>query len=163
MPNAVVGYLSALNALERAKNMAGRPKMRRDLELLEELPEDMVFAMFEAGKPISAICYELGIGRRALEKWIEANDRDDMIARARAKAADELACETLAIADSADPEHAAHARVRIQTRQWLAEKWKPSVYGTKQAQIQVNIHSMRMDALRHAEVIEAELSTGESK
>ena len=62
-----------------------------------------------------------------------------------------------------DPEHAAHARVRIQTRQWLAEKWKPSVYGTKQAQIQVNIHSMRMDALRHAEVIEAELSTGQDK
>jgi len=86
-----------------------------------------------------------------------------MIARARAKAADELACETLAIADSADPEHAAHARVRIQTRQWLAEKWKPSVYGAKQAQVQVNIHSMRMDALRHAEVIDVELSTGESK
>jgi hypothetical protein len=163
VPNAGVGYLSALNALERAKNMPGRPKTRRDLELLEDLPEDMVFAMFEAGKPVSVICYELGIGRRALEKWIEANDRDDMIARARAKAADELACETLAIADSADPEHAAHARVRIQTRQWLAEKWKPSVYGAKQAQVQVNIHSMRMDALRHAEVIEVELSTGQDK
>jgi hypothetical protein len=155
--------LIALKALERAKNMPGRPKTRRDLELLEDLPDDMVFAMFEAGKPVSVICYELGIGRRALEKWIEENDRDDMIARARAKAADELACETLAIADSADPEHAAHARVRIQTRQWLAEKWKPSVYGAKQAQVQVNIHSMRMDALRHAEVIEAELSTGQDK
>jgi len=163
VPNAGVGYLIALNALERAKNMPGRPKMRRDLELLEDLPEDMVFAMFEAGKPISAICYELGIGRRALEKWMEENDRDDMIARARAKAADELACETLAIADNTDPEHAAHARVRIQTRQWLAEKWKPSVYGAKQAQVQINIGSMRMDALRHAEVIDVELSTGESK
>ena len=163
MRNAGVGYLSALKALEGAKNMAGRPKMRRDLELLEDLPEDMVFAMFEAGKPISTICYELGIGRRALEKWIEENDRDDMIARARAKAADELACETLAIADSADPEHAAHARVRIQTRQWLAEKWKPSVYGAKQSAIQINIGSMRMDALRHAEVIDAELSTGQDQ
>ena len=85
MPNAGVGYLSALKALEGAKNMAGRPKLRRDLELLEDLPEDMVFAMFEAGKPISTICYELGIGRRALEKWIEENDRDDMIARVRAR------------------------------------------------------------------------------
>ena len=163
MPDAGLGYLSALKPLERAENMPGRPKFRRDLELLEDLPEDMVFAMFEAGKSVSVICYELGIGRRALEKWIEESDRDDMIARARAKAADELACETLAIADSADPEHAAHARVRIQTRQWLAEKWKPSVYGAKQAQVQVNIHSMRMDALRHAEVIEVELSTGQDK
>jgi len=163
VPSAGVGYLIALKALERAENMPGRPKTRRDLELLEDLPEDMVFAMFEAGKPVSVICYELGIGRRALEKWIEENDRDDMIARARAKAADELACETLAIADNTDPEHAAHARVRIQTRQWLAEKWKPSVYGAKQAQVQVNIHSMRMDALRHAEVIEVELSTGQDK
>jgi len=163
VPSAGVGYLIALKPLERAENMPGRPKTRRDLELLEDLPEDMVFAMFEAGKPVSVICYELGIGRRALEKWIEENDRDDMIARARAKAADELACETLAIADNTDPEHAAHARVRIQTRQWLAEKWKPSVYGAKQAQVQVNIHSMRMDALRHAEVIEVELSTGQDK
>ena len=163
MPNAGVGYLSASNALERAKNMAGRPKFRRDIALLEELPEDLIFSMVEAGKPMSVICIELGIGRKALETWIEDQDRPDMIARARAKAADELACETLAIADSADPEHAAHARVRIQTRQWLAEKWKPSVYGAKQAQIQVNIHSMRMDALRHAEVIEVELSTGQDK
>ena len=144
--------------------MAGTPKFHQDMKMLAKLPEDMIWSMLEAGKSHTDICLEMGISRKALERWMDEVDIDgDKLARARAQAADRLAVETLQIADQADPEHAAHARVRIQTRQWLAEKWKPSVYGTKQAAIQVNIHSMRMDALRHAEVIEAELSTGESK
>jgi hypothetical protein len=53
---------------------------------------------------------------------------------------------------------------RIRTRQWLAERWDQKTYGLQKAQqVNINIGSMRMDALRHAEVIEAELSTGEGK
>jgi len=54
--------------------VAGRPKFRKDMELLEELPSDMIVSMFEAGKSQTMICYELGIGRRALEQWIEDAD-----------------------------------------------------------------------------------------
>ena len=81
--------------------MAGRPKFRQDMELLEELPDDMIVSMLEVGKSQTMICYELGIGRRALEQWIEDTD-PTIIARARAKAADKLAVETMTIADGMD-------------------------------------------------------------
>ena len=108
--------------------MAGRPKFRQDMTLLEELPHDMIVSMFEAGKSQTTICYELGIGRRALEQWIEDTD-PSIIARARAIAADKLAVETMSIADDMDVEHPQRDVQRIRTRQWLAERWDQKTYG----------------------------------
>lgn len=139
--------------------MAGQKKKRLDLEVLDSIPIEHVVAMFESGKSMTRICKDLGIGRRALEIWCDAEANADKITLARARAADNLACETLEIADSAAIEESNLARVRIQTRQWLAEKWKPSVYAQqKGAAVNINIQGMRMDALRHVEVLE-ELST----
>ena len=41
------------------------------MALLDELPDEMILSMLEVGKSQTQICYELGIGRRALEQWIE--------------------------------------------------------------------------------------------
>ena len=140
--------------------MPGRPKFRRDMELLEELPDDMIVSMFEVGKSQTMICYELGIGRRALEQWIEDTD-PTIIARARAKAADKLAVETMDIADSMADSNPQRDVQRIRTRQWLAERWDQKTYGLqKQAQVTINLQDLRIDALRHVEVI-SDLSTGE--
>jgi hypothetical protein len=138
--------------------MAGRPKFRKDMELLEELPDDMIVSMFEVGKSQTMICYELGIGRRALEQWIEDTD-PTIIARARAKAADKLAVETMTIADSMDVDNPQRDVQRIRTRQWLAERWDQKTYGLQKAQqITINVQDLRMAALRHVEVID-DLST----
>ena len=141
--------------------MPGRPKFRRDMELLEELPEDMIVSMFEAGKSQTMISYELGIGRKALEQWIE--DADPTIsARARAKAADKLAVETMTIADGMDVDNPQRDVQRIRTRQWLAERWDQKTYGLQKAQqININVQDLRMAALRHVEVID-DLSTEKS-
>jgi hypothetical protein len=136
----------------------GRPKFRRDMELLEELPDDMIVSMFEAGKSQTMISYELGIGRRALEQWIEDTD-PNIIARARAKAADKLAVETMTIADSMADSNPQRDVQRIRTRQWLAERWDQKTYGLQKAQqININVQDLRMAALRHVEVID-DLST----
>jgi hypothetical protein len=128
------------------------------MALLEELPDDMIVAMLEAGKSQTMICYELGIGRRALEQWIEDTD-PTIIARARAKAADKLAVETMTIADGMDVDHAQRDVQRIRTRQWLAERWDQKTYGLQKAQqININVQDLRMAALRHVEVID-DLST----
>jgi hypothetical protein len=128
------------------------------MELLEELPEDMIVSMFEVGKSQTMICYELGIGRRALEQWIEDTD-PTIIARARAKAADKLAVETMTIADSMADSNPQRDVQRIRTRQWLAERWDQKTYGLQKAQqININIQDLRMAALRHVEVID-DLST----
>ena len=141
--------------------MAGRPKFRQDMALLEELPDDMIVAMFEAGKSQTMICYELGIGRRALEQWIEDTD-PTIIARARAKAADKLAVETMTIADSMADSNPQRDVQRIRTRQWLAERWDQKTYGLQKAQqININVQDLRMAALRHVEVID-DLSTEKS-
>jgi hypothetical protein len=131
------------------------------MELLEELPDDMIVSMLEVGKSQTMICYELGIGRRALEQWIEDTD-PTIIARARAKAADKLAVETMTIADSMADSNPQRDVQRIRTRQWLAERWDQKTYGLQKAQqININIQDLRMAALRHVEVID-DLSTEKS-
>ena len=138
--------------------MAGRPKFREDMALLEDLPDDMIVSMFEAGKSQTQISYERGIGRRALEQWIEDTD-PTIIARARAKAADKLAVETLDIADSMADSNPQRDVQRIRTRQWLAERWDQKTYGLqKAASVNINIQDLRMAALRHVEVVD-DLST----
>jgi hypothetical protein len=128
------------------------------MELLEELPDDMIVSMLEVGKSQTMICYELGIGRRALEQWIEDTD-PTIIARARAKAADKLAVETMTIADSMADSNPQRDVQRIRTRQWLAERWDQKTYGLQKAQqININVQDLRMAALRHVEVVD-DLST----
>jgi hypothetical protein len=128
------------------------------MALLEDLPDDMILSMLEVGKSQTQICYELGIGRRALEQWIEDTD-PTIITRARAKAADKLAVETLDIADSMADSNPQRDVQRIRTRQWLAERWDQKTYGLqKAASVNINIQDLRMAALRHVEVVE-DLST----
>ena len=142
--------------------MAGTPKRRKDVAFLNEMPEEMIFGMVESGKSIGDICIELGIGKRALEDWIEENDHGAMITRARVRAADLLACDTIKIADSMADSNPQRDVQRIRTRQWLAERWDQKTYGLQKAQqININVQDLRMAALRHVEVID-DLSTEKS-
>ncbi len=139
--------------------MVGNPKRRQDIAFLNQMPEEMIFSMVESGKSIANICIELGISKRALDDWIEENDHGAMITRARTRAADLLACETIEIADSMADSNPQRDVQRIRTRQWLAERWDQKTYGLqKAAQVNINIQDLRMAALRHTEVIE-DLST----
>lgn len=139
--------------------MVGNPKRRQDIAFLNQMPEEMIFSMVESGKSIANICIELGISKRALDDWIEENDYGAMITRARTRAADLLACETIEIADSMADSNPQRDVQRIRTRQWLAERWDQKTYGLqKAAQVNINIQDLRMAALRHTEVLE-DLST----
>ncbi len=59
------------NGFKAGLSMAGTPKRRKDVAFLNDMPEEMIFAMVESGKSIGDICIELGIGKRALDDWIE--------------------------------------------------------------------------------------------
>jgi hypothetical protein len=139
--------------------VVGNPKRKQDVAFLNDMPEELIFSMVEAGKSIANICIDLGISKRALDDWIEENDHGAMIARARTRAADLMACETIEIADGMDVDHAQRDVQRIRTRQWLAERWDQKTYGLqKAASVNINIQDLRMAALRHTEVLE-DLST----
>jgi len=119
--------------------------------------------MVESGKSIGDICIELGISKRALDDWIEENDHSAMITRARVRAADLMACDTIKIADGMDVDHAQRDVQRIRTRQWLAERWDQKTYGLQKAQqININVQDLRMAALRHVEIVD-DLSTEKSQ
>ena len=139
--------------------MAGRPKQKSDLVVLNTLPREQIAALFEAGKSVSRICMQLGVSRRAMDAWLDAPEQEGFLARTRARAADELVTETIEIADEVDSLEVNKARLRVQTRQWVAERWNPAAYAqNKMPSVQVNLSGMRLDALRHIEVIE-EVST----
>ena len=143
--------------------MVGNPKRKQDVAFLNEMPEEMIFSMVEAGASIANICISLGISKRALDDWIEENDHGAMIARARTRAADLMACETIEIADGMADSNPQRDVQRIRTRQWLAERWDQKTYGLqKAASININIQDLRMAALRHVEVVD-DLSTGEKQ
>jgi len=139
--------------------MPGTPKKWSDVQVLNKLPEDMILAMFEAGKSVADICIDLGVSKRALDIWIEENELEPRITRARMYAADLMACETVKIADAIDEANPARPLHRIRTRQWMAERWDRKTYGTQSGpSITLNIQDLRLNALRHAEVVE-DLST----
>ena len=87
-------------------------------------------------------------------------EQEGFLIRARARAADELVGQMIDIADDTDYQEVQKAKLRVQTRQWVAERWNPQAYAqTKQPTVQVNLAGMRLDALRHIEVVEQDVST----
>jgi hypothetical protein len=143
--------------------MAGRPKRKADMATLDLMPREHIVSMLEAGQPIARICYALGVGRVALEEWLNSPDNEGLASRARAKAADDMVAESILIADETDVEEVQKARLRVQTRQWVAERWNPSAYAqNKMPSVQVNLSGMRLDALRRIEVVE-DISTEHSE
>ena len=95
------------------------------------------------------------MGRVALEEWLNLPENEGLASRARAKAADDMVAESILIADESSIEEVNKARLRVQTRQWVAERWNPAAYAqTKMPSVQVNLSGMRLDALRRIEVVE---------
>ena len=140
--------------------MAGQKKKVEDLALLDTLPRDQIQTLFEAGLSETRICYKLGVGRKALTVWLDRPENEGFLSRVRAKAADNLVSEIIEISDETDIAEVNKARLRVQTRQWVAERWNPAAYAqNKMPSVTVNLANLRLDALRHGEVLEAELPT----
>lgn len=107
-----------------------------------ELAKKVCDALARTGS-LRAVCKELGIGRNTIIGWV-VDDIDgfaDAYARAKDMGIDELVDETLEISDETPPLTAlgqtdsgaiAHAKIRIETRRWLAERMAPRRYGVKQ-------------------------------
>jgi len=139
--------------------MAGRPKRKEDLIKLDQVPQEQIIVMLEEGKSITRVCMALGVGRTAMNVWLSKPENVELVSRARVRAADLMVSDALDIADSATIEEVNLAKLRIQTRHWTAERWNAPAYAQQKGQqVSINVQGMRMDALRHVEVLE-DLST----
>lgn len=129
--------------------MAGRPKVKADTAIIQlRLAE--IEEMLSQGQSQSAVMETLGIGRRAWYDWCGTPDGAALTSRARTRAATALAEQTLQIADTATAEEERVARLRIDTRRWIAKAWSPGEYGDRiQADVRVaDVTAMHAQALR---------------
>ncbi len=65
-------------------------------------------------------------------------------------AAGRLAEDTLGISDTATQQNAQVAKLRVDTRRWLAARYDPEAFGDRQVPlVAINLTQLRIDALRH--------------
>lgn len=107
-----------------------------------QLAEAVLEALARTGS-LRAVCRELSIGRETIVRWVldDINGFASAYAHAKDVGIDNLVDETLEISDAPPPltgqgvtdsGAVAHAKVRIETRRWLAERMAPRRYGLKQ-------------------------------
>ena len=108
------------------------------------------------GETILSLARSLKVSHTAFYDWIDRGGeaRASALARARARGGRSLAEETLEIADSASPQEAQVAKLRVDTRRWLASKQAPDEYGDKQQPlVNIDLGSMALDALRKRSIV----------
>ena len=109
--------------------------------------EAMLFDHISQGKTIDSVIKSLDISIGGFYKWIEKDaKRGELLARARTRGGRSLAEQTLEIADNASPQEAQVAKLRVDTRRWLASKQAPDEYGDKQQPlVNIDLGSMALD------------------
>jgi hypothetical protein len=120
--------------------------------------EAMVFDHISQGKTVDSVIKALNVSIGGFYKWIERDaKRGELLARARTRGGQSLAEQTLEIADSASPQEAQVAKLRVDTRRWLASKMAPDEYGDKQQPlVNIDLGSMALDALRKRSITHTE-------
>ncbi|MCJ8336346.1 MAG: terminase small subunit protein [Epibacterium sp.] len=85
------------------------------------------------GESLRKICSDDDMPNKgSVFKWLASDEKlSDQYARAREVQADALFDDCLDIADGVSPEDVQKARLRIDTRKWMAGKLRPKKYGDK--------------------------------
>ena len=144
-----------------AANIAAAQKKKAEISLANKAihafgGEDAIIEFIASGGTISALCKLLGVGNTTFDRWVEKGGETRMAAyaRARVRAGQSLAEQTIDIADAASPQEAQVAKLRVDTRRWLASKQAPDEYGDKQQPlVNIDLGSMALDALRKRSIV----------
>jgi transposase-like protein len=112
--------------------------------------EDAVMEFIASGGTITALCKSLGVAITTFDRWIDRGGeaRSSAYARARVRAGQSLAEQTIDIADAASPQEAQVAKLRVDTRRWLASKMNEEYGDKQQPLVNIDLGSMALDALR---------------
>ena len=102
------------------------------------------------GETVLGVARTLGISHTAFYDWVDRGGeaRAAALARARTRGGQSLAEQTLDIADSATPQEAQVAKLRVDTRRWLASKMNEDYGDKQQPLVNIDLGSMALDALR---------------
>ena len=154
---------SANNLSELADNITARQMDLKDKASLTKAETSVVNKKIHAfggevaivdklsqGETVLGLARTLGISHTAFYDWVDRGGeaRTAALARARARGGQSLAEETLEIADSATPQEAQVAKLRVDTRRWLASKMNEEYSDKQQPLVNIDLGSMALDALR---------------
>jgi hypothetical protein len=115
--------------------------------------EAMVFDHISQGKTVDSVIKALNVSIGGFYKWIDRDaKRGELLARARTRGGQSLAEQTLEIADNASPQEAQVAKLRVDTRRWLASKMNEDYGDKQQPLVNIDLGSMALDALRKRSV-----------
>lgn len=142
--------------------MAGSALKKTVRKAIEEAGgwEKAVVERVANGESMQSIATDFGCSRVLLSRLVDADPEvRKAVAAARLLRAEKWADETLEIADSVlpDKDEVARAKVRIETRKWLAAVDDPERYGrTAQTQVNLSIGELHLNALRRMQTIDLE-------
>jgi len=102
------------------------------------------------GETVLGLARTLGISHTAFYDWVDRGGeaRAAALARARTRGGQSLAEQTIDIADAATPQEAQVAKLRVDTRRWLASKMNEEYGDKQQPLVNIDLGSMALDALR---------------
>ena len=116
--------------------------------------EAMLFDHIAQGKTVDSMIKALGVSIGGFYKWVDKDaKRGELLARARTRGGQSLAEQTLEIADSATPQEAQVAKLRVDTRRWLASKMNDEYGDKQQPLVNIDLGSMALDALRKRSIV----------
>lgn len=112
--------------------------------------EGTLYDRIANGETVLAISRDFGVSRNFLSSHLNRDaEHKQSMRNARETRADFIGDEITEIADSATPLDANVAKLRIDTRRFIAGRLSPEVWSDKQAPlIQINANSMHLNALR---------------
>lgn len=119
------------------------------------------------GETMKQIADTFGVSRSFLSWKINGMDgMKERILQARRGRAEKLAEETLTLADNVgttNPTEIKKVAEQIKVRQWLAGVDDPDRFGAKQAQVNITVGGLHLDALRKVQAEPAQVIEGDAK
>lgn len=135
--------------------MGGRPVLNKLVKDIEAMGGDeVIFERIAGGDTITGIAAELGVSRPFLSARLNRNAlTKKMLAEALLQRASAWAEQTLEIAEGVEEEKSAidKAKLRIDTRKWLAAIEDPDKYGNKGTAVNVSIGGLHLAALQQVQ------------
>ena len=113
--------------------------------------EISILESLSQGETILGVARSLGVSHTGFYDWVERGGeaRAAALARARTRGGQSLAEQTIDIADAAKPAMAQVAKLRVDTRRWLASKLNDKYSDKAAPLVSIDLGSMALDALRH--------------
>ena len=111
--------------------MAGRRITRSYLAKIDTLGADAILSRIAGGEPLKAVAESIGVSRQVLSGFLNSEQNREGLRAAREQAAHVLAEDALAISDAAKAQDVQVAKLRVDTRRWLASRTAASSWKSR--------------------------------